>query len=132
MKTRTIRQAIIFPASPEAVYHLLLDAKALTDMHGAKAVISRRPRGRFSVFDGYCTGHHIDLVPGKKIIQAWHFKEEGWPKDHDTQCTFSLTKVPKGTKLTFLQKGVPESKVRQLSDGWIVYFWFPMLQYLLT
>jgi activator of HSP90 ATPase len=131
MKTKTIKETVIFPAPPEKVYELLLNSKELTVMHGAKTTMSKKPNGKFSVFDGYCHGYNIDLVENKKIEQAWHFKEEGWPEEHYSICTFTLRPVAKGTKLVLTQKGVPAHKFESLQAGWKTYYWYPLLQYLL-
>jgi activator of HSP90 ATPase len=131
MKTKTIKQTITLPATPEKVYSTLLDAKALTKMHEAKATMSKRPKGNFTVFDGYCHGYNIELIEGQKIEQAWVFEEDGWPEDHNSVCTFLLEPSTKGTKLVFIQKGVPEHKYEAIKEGWKTYYWFPLLQHLL-
>lgn len=82
MKTGTIKQKIKFKASPEKIYSLLMNAKSVSEFTGGKAKISKKVKGKFEVFDSYCTGYTIVLDPGKLIIQAWHFKEEGWPASH--------------------------------------------------
>jgi activator of HSP90 ATPase len=131
MKTKTIKQTVTFPTTPDKLYALLFDSKRLTKMHGAKTIMSKRPKGRFSSYDGYCTGYNVELVENQKIEQAWHFREEGWPDDHYSVCTFTLTPTTKGTKLVLLQKGVPEHKYEALKQGWKTYYWFPILQHLL-
>ena len=131
MKTKTIKQTVLFPASPEQVYALLLDAKKLTEMHGARATMSKKPNGKFSLFDGYCFGYNISLVEHKKIEQGWVFREEGWPEDHYSICTFTLSRHKSGTKLVFTQKGVPELKVESIATGWKTYYWYPLLQFIL-
>jgi len=90
MKTKTIKQTINFPTTPEKLYDMLLSGKTMSQIHGAKSTMNKRANGKFTVFDGYCHGHNIELDPGKKIVQAWHFKEVGWPDDHFSECTFLL------------------------------------------
>jgi activator of HSP90 ATPase len=70
------------------------------------------------------------LIPGKKIEQAWHFSEEGWPDDHFSTCLFALEATPKGTKLSFTQKEVPEVQFEALKEGWYTYYWNPILEFL--
>ena len=81
-------------------------------------------------FDGYCHGYNIELIEGKKIVQAWHFAEEGWPDDHFSTCTFLFEEAGNKTKLTFLQTDVPEHKVEALKGGWKEFYWEPMKAYL--
>jgi activator of HSP90 ATPase len=130
MKTTTIKQTVSFRANPPDVYELIMDSRKHSAFSGANATMSRKVNGKFSVFDGYCHGYNIELTEGKKIIQAWHFAEEGWPDDHYSTCTFEFRKSPSGTKLSFTQTGVPEHKVKALKEGWKEYYWQPMKTYL--
>lgn len=130
MKTKTIRQTLTFEAKPAEVYELLMNAKKHAAFSGSKVTMSTKPNGVFSVFDGYCTGFNISLVEGKRIVQAWNFKEDGWPDDHYSICTFEFKKAPKGTTLSFKQEYIPEHKAVQLKDGWKLYYWQPMKAYL--
>jgi activator of HSP90 ATPase len=131
MKTRTIKQTVTFNTTPEKLYALLFDSKKLSVMHGGKTSMTKRANGKFTVFGGYCHGHNIELTEGKKIVQAWHFNEEGWPEDHFSTCTFLLEPSIKGTKLTFTQTDVPASTYESLSDGWKTYYWIPIEEYLI-
>lgn len=131
MKTKTIRQTVTFPKSkPMEVYNLIMDAKKHSAFSGSKVKISHKIDGKFDVFDGYCTGFNIELEEGKKIVQGWHFKEDGWPDDHFSICTFTFSKVPAGTRLSFGQVAIPEHKAEALKAGWKLYYWNPMKAYL--
>ncbi len=99
-------------------------------MHGTSTSMTRRAKGKFSVFGGYCHGHNITLIENRRIEQAWHFNEGDWPDDYFTTCTFILDQVPKGTKLTFIQTGVPETSYKAIREGWKTYYWTPILEYL--
>jgi activator of HSP90 ATPase len=130
MRTKSIKQTATFNASPEKIYDLIMDEKKHAEFTGSKATISTKVNGEFSVFDGYIHGHNIELVKGKKIVQAWHFAEEGWPDDHLSICTFELEQSGDKTKLRFLQTNVPEHTVASISDGWKQYYWNGMKAYL--
>jgi activator of HSP90 ATPase len=130
MKTKTIKQTVTFPLAPVELYNLLFDSKKLTKMHGNTTSMTRRAKGKFSVFGGYCHGHNITLIENRKIEQAWHFNEEGWPEDYYSTCTFILDPALKGTKLTFIQSGVPEASYKAIKEGWKTYYWTPILEYL--
>lgn len=130
MKTKTIKQTVTFAAKTAEVYALIMDSKKHTAFSGAKATMSNKPKGKFSTYDGYIHGHNIELTEGKKIVQAWHFDEDGWPEDHFSTCTFELKKEGTGTKLIFTQTDVPEHKVENLKTGWKDYYWKPMKEYL--
>jgi activator of HSP90 ATPase len=130
MKTKSIKQTVTFNATPEQLYNLIMDEKKHAAFTGAKATISIEPNGRFSVFDGYCQGYNIKLVKGKRIVQAWHFAEDGWPDDHYSICNFELEKTGTKAKLRFLQTDVPEHKVETLKDGWREFYWDAIKKYL--
>ena len=132
MKTKSIKQTVTFDASPDQIYNLIMDEKQHAAFTGSKATMSTKPNGKFSVFDGYCQGYNIELVEGKKIVQAWHFAEDGWPDDHYSICNFELEKVGDKTKRRFLQSNVPEHKVESLKDGWKQFYWDAIKTYLKT
>jgi activator of HSP90 ATPase len=130
MKTKSIRQTLIFDASPETIYAMLMDQKKHSAITGSKVTMSTKVNGKFRVFDGYCHGYNIELIDGKKIVQAWHFAEDGWPDNHYSICTFVLEKVGTKAKLKFLQTFVPEHKVESLKGGWKQFYWDAMKLYL--
>lgn len=130
METKNIKQTITFKASPEEVYELIMDSKKHTAFSGAEAKMSKKLKGEFATYDGYCSGHNIELEPGKKIVQAWHFEEDGWPETHFSICTFILKKKENDTKLTFTQTGIPAHKAEALKTGWKEFYWDLMKEYL--
>jgi activator of HSP90 ATPase len=107
-----------------------MDQKKHAAFTGSKVTMSNQVKGKFKAFDGYIHGYNIELTEGKKIVQAWHFTEEGWPDDHYSICTFLFEKDGKRTKLTFRQTGVPEQSAESLKDGWRQYYWGAMKTYL--
>lgn len=131
MKIKSIRQTVTFKgARPQEVYDLIMDAKMHSAFSGSKVTMSNKVDGRFEVFDGYCKGFNVELKEGKKIVQGWHFAEEGWPDDHFSICTFIFEKVASGTKLTFAQTYIPEHKAESLKNGWKQFYWQPMKAFL--
>lgn len=132
MKTKSLRQTVTLDASPETLYDLFMNAKKHSKLTGSDVKMSTKINGKFDVFDGYCHGYNIELEKGKKIVQAWHFAEEGWPEDHFSICTFSFEKAGNKTRLTFTQSGIPEHKAEALKNGWKEFYWNPIKHYLET
>jgi len=130
METKTIQQTVTFDAPPEEVYDLLMDGVKHSEFTGSEVLMSTKVGGDFEVFDGYCHGHNIELEPGKKIVQAWHFNEDGWPEDHFTICTFLFEPLEHGTKLEFTQTDVPAEFVDALAQGWHGFYWEAMTEFL--
>ena len=130
MTTKTIKQSVTFKATPHAVYEALMDAKKHAAFTGDTATISRKVGGEFSACGGELHGMNLELVKDKQILLAWRCDMDGWPKDHFSKARFSLAKTPSGTKLTFVQTGVPTSCVKSIAEGWHDYYWNPMKEML--
>ena len=130
MKTKSISQTVTFDATPEKIYHMLLDQKEHAAFTNSKVSIDPRVSGQFTVFDGYCHGYTIELIEGRKIVQAWHFAEDGWPEDHFSICTFNIEAAGSKTKLKFLQTNVPEQNAAMLKNGWKEFYWDAMKAWL--
>jgi len=130
MTTRSIKQTVTFNASPKEVYQLIMDAKKHSAFTGSAVTMSNKINGKFSMFEGYCHGYNIELSDGKKIVQAWHFAEDGWPDDHFSVCSFAFQKKDNQTKLVFTQTGIPEHKAEDLKEGWKKFYWQPMKTWL--
>jgi len=68
----SIHQEIVIKASPKAVYNILLSSKKFSEMTGGrKAKISKDEGGKASLFGGAIQARNIELVPGKRVVQAW-------------------------------------------------------------
>jgi len=132
METKSIKQTITFDAPTQKVYDLIMDQKKHAAFTGSNVIMSKEIKGKFDVFDGYCQGYNIELIEGKKIVQAWNFQEEGWPEDHYSICTFQFKPEGNKTQLNFSQLGVPDNKVREIKDGWKHFYWNPMKNFLKT
>ena len=128
--TKTIEQSVTFNASPHDVYEALMDSEKHSQFTGAKASISREVGGSFTAYDGALSGTILELVPDAKIVQSWRGSDEGWVPGHYSTATFSLEAIDGGTRLTFVQTGVPEQSVEQINQGWQEYYWAKMKQML--
>lgn len=128
MKPQTLRQVVTFAATPQRVYTALMDSKQHAAFTGAAAKISPKIGGKISAWDGYISGKNLELVENKKIVQAW--RTEDWPAGVISTVSFTLTKAGRGTKLTFVQTGLPENMFEDIKQGWIDYYWEPMKKHL--
>ena len=120
-----IHQDVSFEATPEAIYDVLVSAAKFAKMTGGrKATITAKTGGAISLFDGYISGRNLELVPGKRIVQAWRAKE--WPEGVHSIVRFELSKRGKGAALAFDQIGHPENHHDHLAEGWVKMYWEPM------
>lgn len=124
LKTKNIRQEIVFKASAHDIYEALMDSKKHSQFTGSPAKIGRAAGGSFSTFGGYATGKNLELVRDKKIVQRWIASD--WPEGSDSTVTFVLKPIKGGTKLVFTHKNVPADFVDSISDVWKTYYWKPM------
>ncbi len=127
---KTIQQTVLFNASPMEVYELLMDEVKHSEITDSDVEMSNEVEGTFEIFDGYCHGYNIEIDEGKKIVQAWHFEEDGWAEDHFSICTFVFEPTEHGTKLEFTQTDVPDHTAEALTSGWNQFYWEPMKAYL--
>ena len=124
-----IHQEVKIDATPEAIFEVLTDSTKFKAMTGGKATeISREPGGSISLFDGYVSGRHIELTPGKRVVQAW--RGANWPEGVYSIVRFELTTDGDGAILTFDQIGHPVEHQPHLETGWGKMYWEPMQAHL--
>jgi activator of HSP90 ATPase len=128
MKTRTIRQSATFKSSPQEVYEMLMNSRKHSKFTGAKANISRKVGGKFSAYGKYIQGINLELVPARRIVQAWRGSD--WPKGQYSIATFSLKRIKGGTHLIFTQIGVPGREYKGINEGWRDFYWKPLKEML--
>jgi uncharacterized protein YndB with AHSA1/START domain len=71
VRKATIRQRVTIPASPEAVYKAMTNARLQAAFTGAPAAGRARVGYRFVAWDGYIEGRHTVLRRGRLIVQEW-------------------------------------------------------------
>lgn len=128
MKTKIIKQTIVFKASPKEVYDALMDSKKHSAFTGDTAKIGKKVGERFTAYSGYAEGKNVELMHGRKIVQSWRASD--WEEGYYSQVTFLFEKTKEGTKMTFIQEGVPEEFYEDIKQGWIDYYWKPMKEML--
>jgi len=128
LKTKTIRQSVLFKASPHEVYELLMDSRKHAGFTGEGAEISREVGGRVSAYEGYIEATNEELIPDARIVQRWRSTE--WPDGHYSKVTFQLKRTTGGTRLSFTQSGVPEEDYESKNEGWVESYWEKMKKFL--
>jgi activator of HSP90 ATPase len=136
-----IHQEVVFKVNRQRVYDALTDAQQFASVvklsaamrSGASAgttptEISRQVGGAFSLFGGHIVGRHVELLPSKRIVQAWRVVD--WNPGVYSIVRFELTEQDADTKLLFDHTGFPEGKGQHLADGWRLNYWEPLAAYL--
>lgn len=116
-----IHQEVSLPAAPARVYATLVDSKEFATWSGAPASGEGAEGAAFSGFGGHVFGRHVELVPGKRVVQAWRAKT--WPEGVHSIVRFELVADGKGTKLVFDHDGFPEDEKEHLAKGWKAMYW---------
>jgi activator of HSP90 ATPase len=127
-KTRTIVQKVTIPATPDEVYEAFMDPEKHSEFTHTATTGSREVGGDISAGDGYITARNIELKKGKKIVQEWTTSE--WPEGYPPSILqLELKKVDEGTELTMTHSKVPDEQADDYAEGWIEYYWNPMIEY---
>lgn len=126
---KTIKQKVKFKAPPKEIYQLLADSKKYAAVTGKKAVIGKTAGSRFSVYGGQASGINVELVPGKRIVQAW--RGHSFPEGIFSMATFDLKPTSDGgTELTLTHRGVPKAMIPFIEKSWRKYNWDKIKAYL--
>lgn len=122
---KTIKQKVKFKAEPKVIYSLLTDSKKYSAITGKKAVIGKKAGAAFSLYGGYATGIIVELVPHRRIVQAW--RGHSFPKGIFTLVTMLLKESSDGgTELILTHRGVPKDKIPFIETSWRKYNWEPI------
>jgi activator of HSP90 ATPase len=126
---KAIHQEEIFKAPPQRIYEALLDSKQFTACSGGRvAEIHREVGGTFSVFAGHIVGRILELVPNRRIVQAWRVVP--WPEGIYSIARFELSAQGSGAKIIFDHTGFPPELAEHLESGWTENYWTPLRKYL--
>jgi activator of HSP90 ATPase len=126
----TIHQEDDFPAPPHRVYAALLDEKQFAAMSGTPVKLGSHEGDAFSLFGGAIVGRNLELVPDRRVVQAW--RDAAWAPGLYSIARFELSAADQGTHLVFDQSGYPLSDYASLVSGWHSHYWEPMKKYFLA
>src|SRR6476660_6846284 len=135
VKGITIHQEVNFSVSSNRLYQVLLSSKQFSDctkksfdnFTTRSADIDSTVGGAFSLFDGHIIGRILELVPNKRIVEAWRVID--WPEGVYSIARFELNPQGAGTKLIFDHIGFPEGLKEHLSTGWTQHYWEALSKY---
>ena len=131
-----IHQDPTFKASPKRVYDALTDTRQfdkVIEIGGSKkstalgtepTQISSEVGGSFVLFGGHIIGRHIELIPARRIVQAWRVVD--WEQGIYSIARFELKESGTDTKILFDHTGFPSGLAAHLADGWKSHYWGPL------
>ncbi len=123
-----LHQEIELNASPERIFHVLLDSKEFAAFTGMAATIDPAPGGAFKTFGGLIEGRNIEIIPSSRIVQAW--RPSYWTPGVYTVVHFELKASTSGATLVLDHTGFPEGEFDHLDPGWYMRYWDPLKKYL--
>lgn len=127
---KEIHQEVTLPGRPDEVYAALTDAGRFTAFTGAGSHIDAEAGGEFRCFDGAITGRQIELIPARRIVQAWRVGT--WDEGLYSIVCFELYPHGDSTRLVTTHAGFPANQREHLAAGWHQRYWEPLSTYLLT
>lgn len=128
MPTESIQVSARFPVTPDQLFRAWLDSREHTRFTGGVAHIDPSVGGRFSAWDDYITGRTLEIVPGRKVVQAWRTVE--FPVDApDSRLEARFEAEKGGTRLVLVHSDIPEGHGDRYEEGWVDSYFEPMQRY---
>jgi uncharacterized protein YndB with AHSA1/START domain len=116
------------PASAQEIYDAWLDSFTHSEMTRGEASMSDEVGADVSAWNGYITGHNLELIPGERIVQSWRTTQ--FTDEHeDSIITVTLEEVQGGTLLTLVHSNVPDGQTSYELGGWREHYFEPMMDY---
>lgn len=124
---RPVHHEVEFSVKPKEVYDAYLDSRRHARFTGQSASMSHKEGGRFTGGDTYISGYNLELIPGRRIVQAWRASE--WPKGAYSVLRLELRSKGRGTAMTVDHLAIPDEFRDGVDKGWYEFYWEPMKKY---
>ena len=129
-KSIKIHQEVDFSTEAKQLYEALLDTSKFTAFSGRPAEIKGEVGGACSLFGGHIIARNLELIPNKRIVQAWRVVT--WPEGVYSIARFDFKAQGSGTHLVFEHTGFPEGLHDHLAEGWEQNYWALLKKYFET
>jgi activator of HSP90 ATPase len=124
----SLHQEVALAAASSRVETALLDAKQFAAFSGLAAAIDAHEGGAFSLFSGMIVGRNVELVAGKRIVQAW--RPPDWEPGVYSLVRFEFRANGSGTLVVLDHTGFPPGDFEHLTSGWQEHYWEPLKKFL--
>jgi activator of HSP90 ATPase len=128
----TIHQEALIPATPTEIYNYLTDGPTFAAATGMAAWIEPREGASFSIFGGRIDGRMIELVPARRVVQAWRFGDahpDEWDAGVYSIVRFTLTAEGDRTRFAIDHEAVPVQWRDHLEGGYPTFYAEPMTRW---
>ena len=132
MSDVSIHQVAIIAAPPSRVFALLTDGALFSSATGMPADLTDREGASFSLFGGRVEGRQIELVPGRRVVQAWRFglaHDSPWEPGVYSTVRFLLEPSGEGTRLVIDHTGIPAEWIDHIAGGYPAFYQDPIAQF---
>ena len=128
----SIHQDALIDATALDVYRYLTDGATFAAATGMAAHVEPTEGSAFSLFDGRIEGRQVELVPGRRVVQAWRFgaaHPDVWAPGVYSIVRFTLTEERDQTRFVVDHDAVPAEWQEHLETGYPVFYAEPMGRY---
>jgi activator of HSP90 ATPase len=94
--------------------------------------VSDREGERFSLFGGRVEGRQIELVRGKRVVQAWRFGSghpDPWEAGVYSIVRFTLRRQGDATRVVIDHDGIPPEWHDHIRGGYPIFYQAPLTNY---
>ncbi|XP_050500406.1 activator of 90 kDa heat shock protein ATPase homolog 1 [Diabrotica virgifera virgifera] len=126
LDTKNIKQTHKFQCTAQEFYDAMTRIEMVTAFTRGHVKLEPTKGGKFELFGGNIIGKFEELVPCKKIVQSWRYKQ--WPAGHYSTVTITVDQKSDHTEITLEQIGVPSGELDVTKDNWQRYYWDAMKQ----
>jgi activator of HSP90 ATPase len=123
-----IHHEVTFDAPAARVYRALMNSAEHAEYTGLPAHIGHAEGDTFSLFGGRIIGRHLELVPDRRIVQAW--RATHWPDGLYTVVRIALRPEGNRTHLVLDHDAVPDAFAAHIERHWKTRYWEALTCYL--
>jgi activator of HSP90 ATPase len=128
-----IHQEVTIKAPAARIYEVLTNAARFQELqllspdmpaaalNAHPAQLSAEPGSEFSLFGGVIVGRQVELLLGKRVVQAW--RVANWNPGVYSVARFELLDADGNTKIIFDHNGFPTGAGEHLAAGWKSHYW---------
>ncbi|XP_057653598.1 activator of 90 kDa heat shock protein ATPase homolog 1 [Diorhabda carinulata] len=124
--TTSFKQTQKFQCTAQEFYDAMTRIEMVTAFTRGSVKLEPVKGGKFELFGGNIVGKFEELIPCKKIVQSWRYKQ--WASGHFSTVTITIDQKSDHTEITLEQVGVPTGELSVTKDNWQRYYWDGMKQ----
>lgn len=87
--TKSIKQTHNFQCTAQEIFDALTRIELVTAFTRSEVKMEPVKGGKFELFGGNIVGKFDELVPAKKIVKQWRYKQ--WPEGHYSTVTINIS-----------------------------------------